>query len=266
VEAKVDLSLFSLADQVAIVTGSSRGIGRGIALGLAGAGAHVVVTASSQSALEEVADEIRRLGRRALAVAADVTNSAQVEHLVQQTMAEFGRIDILVNNAGGPVFVARIEDTRESGFDRIFHLNMKSAFLCCQAVGQIMRQQRRGKIINVLTMDVRYPCPGLALYSAAKAALWNFTQTLAVEWARYNIRVNGLAPGFVITQPTEPILRDPYWINELKRRIPLGYHGKPEDMAGAAVFLASPASDYMTGEVVYVSGGPLGGGFLKRET
>lgn len=250
------MDLFSLDGKVAVVTGSSRGIGRAIAVGLARAGADLVLVARSAEGIAGAAQQIQALGRRALGLTGDVTDSAQIERLVERAVQQYGRIDILVNNAGGSPFACVVEDIRESGFDTVFHRNVKSVFLCCQAVGRIMRQQGGGSIINMASVDGRHPVPGLALYAAAKAAVASFTQTLAAEWARYNIRVNALAPGLVETDMTAGYLASRH-AAEVLRAIPLRRAAKPEDVVGAAIFLASEASAYMTGEVVYLSGGPL---------
>lgn len=250
------MDLFSLGGKVAVVTGSSRGIGRAIAVGLARAGADLVLVARSAQGIAAAAQEAQALGRRALGLAADVTDRAQIERVVERAVQEYGRIDILVNNVGGSPFACAVEDIQEGGFDKVFHRNVKSMFLCCQAVGRIMRSQGGGCIINMASVDGRHPTPGLALYGAAKAAVVSFTQTLAVEWARYNIRVNALAPGLVETDMTASFLATRH-AAEVMRAIPLRRAARPQDIVGAAIFLASEASAYMTGEVVYVSGGPL---------
>ena len=251
------LSKFALENRVAIVTGGNKGIGRGISLALAEAGADVIVAARKIDLAEEVAARIRSLGRKAMVVPADVTRNDKVVDMVEKTMQEFGRIDILVNNAGGSfsdVFDrGLVLDISESDWDGAIALNLKSVFLCSRAAARIMLNQKKGNIINIASITGQKPTYGTAAYSAAKAAVINFTESLAQEWAPC-IRVNAIAPGLIFTQRTRE-RRSPEVLATLESDIPLGRAGQPEDVALATVYLASDASEWVTGTVIDVQGG-----------
>ncbi|MBI2862786.1 MAG: SDR family oxidoreductase [Chloroflexi bacterium] len=249
------LKVFDLTGRVALVTGSCRGNGQAIALGLAEAGADLVLCCRYASHLEETGQRVGALGRRWLTLPCDVAESIQVTSLVNRAIAEFGRIDVLVNNAGGALFVSPVEDIRELGWDRTFAVNMKGVFLCSQAAGRVMIRQGGGVIINVVSVSGRSPDPGMAPYAAAKAGVISFTRTLSVEWAKHNIRINALGAGLMATKLSEPIIQDEEYMAWARQRIVLQRPGQPHELAGAAVFLASDASSYMTGEVLWVSGG-----------
>ena len=247
--------LFDLKDRVAIVTGGGTGIGRSIALEFAKAGADVVVASRNLENLEKVAGEIRDLGRRSVAVATDVRKPEDVDNMVQRTMEGFGRIDILVNNHGAG-FNCSVEDLSPGGWDAIVGINLKGVFLCSKAVGKVMIQQQKGKIINIASTAGLYGSPTLAHYGAAKAGVINFTRSLAQEWGKHNINVNCIAPGPIVTEGFMEILKatgitePPPLHNALQR------WGRPEEIAYATIFLASEASNYMTGETICVDGGP----------
>lgn len=245
----MESSLFALTDRVALVTGSGRGIGKAIALGLADAGADVVVAARTVSEIESTASEIRAKGRRALAVPTDTRDSEQVSNLVHRTVQKMGSIDILVNNAGG-TFAASFLDISERAWDAVMSENLRSTFLCIKAVGQEMVNRGGGNIINVSSMAGLGPWPRLGPYASAKAGIISLTQSLAVEWAPYHVRVNAIAPGFIVTRGTKEYLGEAQL-----RRIPLRRFGEPEDIAGAAIYLASRASDYVTGATIVINGG-----------
>ncbi|MBW2057634.1 MAG: glucose 1-dehydrogenase [Deltaproteobacteria bacterium] len=246
-----------LEDRVALVTGASQGIGRGIALGLAGAGAHVVVNCDRNlEAAEGVAREIRKLGRRSLVVRADVSKKPDVERMVEAVLDGFDRIDVLVNNAGILVAAGPIEDLAEQDWDRVIEVNLKGVFLCCQAVGKQMIERRSGgSIINVASISAEIPEINDGAYTPSKAGVLGLTRLLAVEWAKYGIRVNALSPGPVMT----PLQRESYPTEELlaarNRAVPMNRHGTPEEMARVAVFLASDDSSYITGANIKVDGG-----------
>lgn len=252
------LEQMSLEGKVAIVTGASRGLGRAMAMGLAEAGAEVVVVSRTLSDLEKVAGEIRALGRGCLPVRADVSRREDVECMVRRTMERFGRIDILINNAG-TIYRGPSEDYPEEEWDRVIDVNLKGAFLCAQAVARVMIHQGGGKIINTASLLSTIGVPTIPGYAASKGGIAQLTKTLAVEWAKYRINVNAIGPGFFRTDLTEALQRNPKRSAEISGRIPFGRWGVPEDLKGAAVFLASDASEYVTGHVLYVDGGFLAG-------
>ena len=249
-------SMFSLADKVAIVTGAGRGIGRGIALGLAQAGADIVIADLLATEAEKTAAEIRTLGRKSLAVLADVRSDEQIANMVKRTLDEFYRIDILVNNVG--VFGHQTPTLKVTGEDweSLLQANLKGAFLCCKAVAEAMIRQEKGSIINISSLGGILPPLGFTAYNAAKAGVINMTQSLAVEWGPQHIRVNCIAPGWIETPFNSPLgfLQAPFVVSALKR-VPLQRPGKPEDIAGAAIYLASDAADYVTGLTIIVDGG-----------
>ena len=249
--------IFDLTGKVAIVTGGSRGIGRAIALGFAQAGADVVVTARSVDAIKDTAAQIRKEGRKSLAVPADVRNIDQIKNLLRKTLDSFGRVDILVNNAGGDsggsgyVLDMTIDDWR-NGID----LNLNSLFYCSKIIGEAMVRQKSGNIINISSGMGFGPFPGASHHAAARAGVINFTKSLALEWAPYNIRVNSLAPGYTETElPGKDWKEHPEHLGALLKNVPLGRVAQPEEMAAVAIFMASPAASYLTGETIYVSGG-----------
>jgi NAD(P)-dependent dehydrogenase (short-subunit alcohol dehydrogenase family) len=254
----MDLSIFDLTDKVAIVTGAGRGIGRAIALGFAQAGADVVVAARTTSEIEDTAAKIRNEGRKAIAIPTDVRNVDQVTDMLHQTLASFNKVDILVNNAGGATENSGkyVLDLSIDAWKEGIELNLNSLFICSKIVGEVMAEHKAGSIINISSGMGLGPCPGIAADAAARAGVNNLTKTLAVEWAPYNIRINAIAPGWTETSLTAKTWeKDPSMRVAILENIPLGRFGKPEDIAAVAIFLASDASSYITGEVIYVSGG-----------
>jgi len=258
-------SLFNLDGKVAIVTGAGRGIGKAIALGLADAGADVVVAARTAADIEATAEEIKAKGRKSLPVPTDVRAGDQVSNLVEKSMAEFGRIDIMVNNAGGS-FMAGTMDLSEGGWDAIVRENLKSVFLCSKAVAKVMIDQKEGNIVSIASIAGIASYTPCAPYGAAKAGVVNFTKTLAVELAPYNIRVNAIAPGFIATGgflqllSMEPdtgleVAGDKLQVTGYLERIPLNRYGKGEDITGGVIYLVSDASSYVTGQTLVIDGG-----------
>ncbi len=246
-----------LRGKVAVVTGAGRGIGKAIALAMAEAGADVVAVARTVSQIEATASEVRAMGRRSLSVPADVCRKADVEHMVQKTIDEFGRIDILVNNVGGAKGAAYDElEMTEELFDAIFDLNVKSVFLCSQAVARVMIRQRTGSIINISSGASFVPRPRFAHYGASKAAVNHLSRTFATVWGHHGIRVNVVAPSSVATEESAAYRASmPELMNDRLKRIPLGRWGKAEDTATATVFLASDAAGFINGAVLPVDGG-----------
>ena len=245
-----------LTNRVAIVTGSGRGIGKTIALKLAEVGATIVINDIGEaSVVESVAEEIRAMNRESLAVLGDVTSLSDVNNLVEKTISAYGRIDILVNNAGitRDQLLLRMS---EEDWDRVIAVNLKSVFLCTKAVIRHMTAQRWGRIINMSSVVGIAGNAGQANYSASKAGIIGFTKTVAKEVASRGITVNAIAPGFIDTPMTQQLKES--WIEEIKKRIPVGYLGTPRDVAEAVAFLASEESRYITGHVLNVDGG-MGG-------
>ena len=245
---------FSLSGKVALVTGGSRGIGRAIAIGLAKFGADVAVTSRKLPDLEEVAAEIRELGRRSMAVATHVGRMDEINSLVPKVKEELGRIDILVNNAGTNPTMDQAMDIEERAWDSIMNLNLKGLFFLSQAVARLMKEQGGGKIINVasvagLTPDI------LPVYSISKAGVIMATKVMAQQWAQYGIRVNAIAPGLTRTRFSQALWDNPDILQGAMMLTPLRRVGEPDEMVGATVFLASDASSYVTGHVLVIDGG-----------
>jgi 2-deoxy-D-gluconate 3-dehydrogenase len=247
-------SPFDLTGRVAIVTGANTGIGQGIALALAEAGADLALV--GRSAAEETAEKAEALGRRAILVPADLSTIAPVGDVVDRTLAGLGRLDILVNNAG---IIRRADavDFSEADWDAVVDTNLKSVFFLCQAAGRHMIGQGRGKIVNIASMlsfqgGIRVPS-----YTASKSGVAGLTKLLANEWAAKGVNVNAIAPGYIATNNTAALQADETRNRQIMERIPAGRWGAPSDLGGAAVFLASDASDYVNGHILAVDGGWL---------
>ena len=247
------MNQFDLSRKVAIVTGANKGLGKGMALALASAGADIVGVSIEN--LDEVKSEVENLGRKFLAIEANLSTTDVVQEIIEKTLNEFGKIDILVNNAGMIIREEALDYSMES-FDSVMNLNLRTLFYLSQQVAkQYVKQKTGGKIINIASMlsfqgGIRVPA-----YTASKSAVMGLTKALANEWAKYNI--NAIAPGYMSTDNTKAIRADEKRSSEILDRIPAGRWGTPDDLAGAAIFLASDASNYVNGHTLAVDGGWL---------
>jgi len=246
----------SLEGKVAVVTGSGRGLGRAMAIALAQAGADLVVISRTSGEIEETARHIEDMGRKVLAFRADVTIPSEVDEVVKQTMDLFGRIDILVNNVG-VTLVRPLQEMTVEEWRNTLDTNLTSLFLFCRAVGPHMIARGRGKIINISSIDGVGGQAERVAYCASKGGVIQFTKALAVEWAKYNIQVNGIGPGAFYTKPMAVAL-DNAELGPLRRKkIPQGREGRPDELGPLVVYLASSASDFVTGETIFIDGGEL---------
>ncbi len=246
---------FSLTGKVAFVTGASKGIGRSIAAALAESGADVALAARGIEGLQQTAALVEEAGRKALVLQCDVTDTSSVEESITKTVKELGGLDIVVNNAGGTRFMSPLTDMREDGWTKVVDLNLTSIFRVCKAAAPHLMSKGKGSVINVASVDGVSPTPLRANYSAAKAGVIAVTRVLAQEWAEAGVRVNTLSPGAVETEIWGSLAENEFFVNMTLERIPMKRWGKPEEMAGAVVFLASDASSYMTGANLIVDGG-----------
>ena len=240
--------------RVAIVTGASRGLGRAMALALAEAGAHVAVAARAKAELEETAHGIERLGRRAVVVPTDVSAYVEVEALVRRTIDTLGAVDILVNNSGIAT-VTPVAEMAPEVFTRIVNVNLVGVFHGCRAAAAHMIARKSGKVINVGSVLGQVGLPGYAAYAASKGGVAAFTRALAAEWARHNIQVNALAPGWFVTDMNVEAFADARIRDRLLRDVPARRTGRTEEVGPLVVYLASAASDFMTGQTVFLDGG-----------
>lgn len=248
---------FSLNGKVALITGGSRGIGRATALGFARFGADIAVASRTLPDLETVANEIRGLGKRALAVAAHVGKLEQINSLVQTVYKEFGRIDILVNAAGTSPALSPMLDIEERLWDSIMNLNLKGLVFVSQAAARLMKEHG-GSIINIASINSYMHEPNIGVYAISKAAVVQATKIMAEEWAKYNIRVNAVAPGQIHTRLGDSIFEAmPEYKKVFLERVPMRRLGEPDEIVGAMVYLASDASSYVTGTTLVVDGGTL---------
>jgi NAD(P)-dependent dehydrogenase (short-subunit alcohol dehydrogenase family) len=250
---------FDLTGKVAVITGGAGGLGHVMAIGLAKHGADIVVVSRSQSKLDPVAAEIRALGRKAMAIAADVTDEKAVANMVEQVVKEFGKIDILVNGAGMALRKAA-DVLTVAEWKQVMELNTLGTFICCQAVARVMMKQKSGKIINLSSIRSRFGTSlGGVVYGPSKGAIDSLTRTLACEWGKYNIYVNAIAPSLILTELSKPMFADPIRLKANTERIPLGRMGELDDVVGPVVFLASKASSFVSGQIIPVDGGNSAG-------
>jgi 2-deoxy-D-gluconate 3-dehydrogenase len=248
------MNLFDISGRVAIVTGASTGLGKGMALGLAEAGADIVLVDYVNSS--ETAKQIESLGRKAVVITADLSVTKPVQSIINSTVDTLGKIDILVNNAG-IIRRAPAVDFTEKDWDEVMSVNIRSLFFMCQAAGREMIKRKYGKIINISSLLAFQGGILVPSYSASKGGVAQVTKALANEWAQFGININAIAPGYMATNNTKALREDPVRSKSILDRIPAGRWGLPEDLHGAVVFLASKASDYINGHVLVVDGGWL---------
>jgi gluconate 5-dehydrogenase len=249
-------SLFDLSGKIALITGSSQGIGYGIARGLGQAGATIILNGRDQGKLNRAVSTLSSEGLKVFGYSFDVSDSNQIDQKIAAIEREMGPIGILVNNAGiqrrGP-----LETIEESVWREVIETNLTAVFLISKRVMKGMIDRRSGKIINICSLMSEISRPTIAPYTASKGGVKMLTKAMAVEWAKYNIQVNGIGPGFIVTEMNRPLLDDQTFDAMVRSRTPAGRWGEPSDLMGAAVFLASRASDYVTGQIIYVEGGLL---------
>jgi len=246
----------TLSGRVAVVTGGRRGLGEAIALALAEAGADIALCdrVIDDGELEAVAGEVKRLGRRSLVVKADITQKAEVDGFVRRAVDELGAIDILVNNAATNIMAPLLE-LGEDGWDRVIDTDLKGYYLCSQAAGRVMVEQKRGNIINIASTAALKAAPQMGAYCIAKAGVVMLTKVLAVELGQYNIRVNAVAPYIVKTKFSQPLWSEPEALKQIESEIPVGRLAETDDIVGSVLFLAADASSYITGQTIIVDGG-----------
>ena len=250
----MSINQFSLEGKVALITGGSRGIGRAIALALADAGADVAMSSRKLPALEEVAEEIKGKGRKSMALACHIAKPEDSQSLVEKVRSKWGKIDILVNNAGTNPYYGPLLEAEEWAWDVTMNVNLKGPFLLSQLVARVMREQGGGSIINIASIAGIIPSE-LNIYSVTKAGLIMLTRVMAREWGQYKIRVNAIAPGVIKTRLSEALWKESEKGKLVAESKALGYLGQPEDIVGTALYLASDASSYVTGETILVDGG-----------
>jgi NAD(P)-dependent dehydrogenase (short-subunit alcohol dehydrogenase family) len=247
-----------LKGKVALITGSSRGIGKEYAIGLAKEGADIIINGRNLEKAKPVAQEVEGLGVRTMAIGADVSSSQDVNRMVEEAVRAFGKIDLLVNNAGVNPFILEAEKIQEEGWDQVLDTNLKGVFLCCQAVGKRMIQQGGGRIINISSTAGMIGEQGFLPYCVSKAGVITLTRILAYEWSRYNILVNAVAPGLIAGGMNTPILNKEVLVSGLTQQVPLKRLGKPVEIVNTVLFLASDESSYINGTTIVADGGATG--------
>ena len=248
------VELFDLSEKVAIVTGASRGLGQYFSRALAKSGADLVITSRDLSRLTEFKQEIESLGRKALPVQLDVLSQSDIDNMVRMAINEYGKIDILVNNAG--LNIRRPStDVSQEDWDTVLNTNLKGSFFCAQAAAKEMIKRKHGRIINVGSCTCVFGMEGIAPYTASRGAILSMTRSLAAEWGKFGITVNVLAPGWFKTAQNAVLYENKEWVDYITERIPLNRPGQPHDLDGTVIFLASDASEYITGQIILVDGG-----------
>lgn len=248
------MKMFNLDGKVAVVTGSGKGIGKTMALGLADAGADLVIIARTEEDIKQTVHEIEQKGRKVIGIPTDVKRKEDILHMVDEIIVKFGKIDILVNNAGMNIRTPALAVSEEE-WELIIQTNLKSVFLASQAVGKHMVEQKSGSIINISSVAGHVGLRTGVAYAATKAGIIQMTKTLAVEWGKYNVRVNAIAPWYFRTPLTEKLLSDKEYYQQVIDRTPLRRVGDVKELIGPTVFLASEASSYVTGHTIFVDGG-----------
>jgi NAD(P)-dependent dehydrogenase (short-subunit alcohol dehydrogenase family) len=246
--------LFNLDGKVAVITGASQGIGRDMAKLLGHAGAKVALVARNKEKLRALADEMKGEGIDTMFYPCDITKVDHISEMMNEVYNHFGQIDILINNAGINI-PKPVDEVTEKDWDTVLDLNLKSAFFCCQAAGKYMKDQNKGKIINISSQMAQVGYFNRAAYCSSKGGVMQLTRSLAIEWSSHQINVNSIAPTFIETPMTEKMFDDPNFKSEVLSRIPLGRLAKSEDLFGALLFLSSSASDMVTGQTLFVDGG-----------
>jgi len=247
-----------LKGKVALITGSTRGIGKEFALGFAKEGADVIINGRNLEKAKAVAKEMESLSVRSLAIGADVSSSQDVTRMVEEAINTFGKIDILVNNAGVNPFILEAEKIKEEGWDQVLDVNLKGVFLCCQAVARQMIKQGGGKIINISSAAGILGERGLLPYCVSKAGVMTLTRVLAYEWSKYNVTVNAIAPGFIAGGMNTPILNKEILVSGLTQQVPIKRLANPGEIVKIALFLASDDSAYINGTTIVADGGMTG--------
>jgi NAD(P)-dependent dehydrogenase (short-subunit alcohol dehydrogenase family) len=252
-----ELSIFDLTGRVAVITGGYSGIGRGIAEGLAEAGCNIVICARSYERCVDACKKIEKHGVKAVPIRCDVTKSDEIENLVHKTVKEMGGINILINNAGVEGKEKPIVDLSEGEWDDILNTNLKGPFLCSKTVVKEMIKQGGGKIINIASMTAFIVMENVSAYCASKGGLVQLTKAMALEFIKYNIQVNAICPGYFSTPMSRRLYKPEMWSKIARRNVPMGRIGKPEELKGTAIYLASSATDFMTGSCIVIDGGQL---------
>ncbi len=250
------LSLFNLKGKTALITGSGSGIGYALAEGLAGAGAKIILNGRNLSKLTEAEEKLKQQGAQVTKLAFDVTIHEEVKSAVEKYTAAEGKIDILINNAGINIR-ENFVDFKENEWKKVLDININGAMIVSQAVAPEMIKNNAGKIINICSMQSELGRPSIVPYAVSKGGIKMLTKALCTEWAKYNIQVNGIGPGYFETELTQPLKDDPEFDQWLRNRTPANRWGQPEELIGAAVFLASEAGNYVNGHILYVDGGLL---------
>jgi 2-dehydro-3-deoxy-D-gluconate 5-dehydrogenase len=247
-------SIFNLQNKVALVTGASRGLGQGMAVGLAEAGADIIALSTNKDNLAQTAEFVKKTSRKILTMSCDVTKNEQFDAVLKKIVSEFGRIDILVNNAG-TTRRASAEEFSDEDWLTVINTNLNATFHICREVAELMITRKSGKIINIASLLSFQGGISVPAYAASKGGVMQLTKALANEWAKYNIQVNAIAPGYFATEMTESLMEEDQRNNQITMRIPAGRWGTPQDLKGTVVYLASAASDYVNGHILIVDGG-----------